>query len=193
MEHQEIIRSVNRRLVRNVVDHNQSDKNAALRAVVFDAVVMATALDVLRQEGAPDNDVGRGENQLAVETALIKFRSLYDFLFEPRKRSDDLVVGDLGCEPSNPEIPDARILRTSVHKYSAHLTWVRISEQSEDAFLQRSASLRKPCELVLASAWEVIQQALSNGYQLNEFGQKYYGILEKLMQSRVDKPAKGHG
>lgn len=162
----------------------QQDKNDALRAVVFDAVVLATALEALDQDSHPKYDVGRGENQLAVETALIKFRSLYDFLFGENRHEDDLTVDNLGCTAPKGEIPDGKIFRTSVNKYSAHLTWTRIAEQSDDAFLQRSTSLRTPCELVLREAWYVICEAISNGYQLNAWGQKYYHALMMLMNSR---------
>lgn len=166
-------------------ERSQQDKNDALRAVVFDAVVLATALEALDQVGHLKYDIGRGENQLAVETALIKFRSLYDFLFgNKNSREDDLTVGNLGCTAPKDMISGGESFRSSVHKYSAHLTWTRIAEQSDDAFLQRSASLRAPCELVLTEAWNAICEAISNGYQLNTWGQKYFDALKMLMNSR---------
>lgn len=172
-----------------MTEHTQQDKGAALRAVIFDAAVLAIALEELDHHGHPRNDVGRGENQLAVEAALIKFRSLYDFLFPPaNKRKDDLTVFNLGCTQPKNGVPDGDNFRESIHKYSAHLTWTRISEQPEDAvpiFLQRTESLRVPCEIVLAATWDVIREAISKGYQLNFWGDKYFQTLEKQMNSRV--------
>lgn len=167
-----------------MTERSQQDKNDALRAVIFDAVVLATALEALNQDRYPKYDVGRGENQLAVETALIKFRSLYDFLFGASGNKDDLTVVNLGCTAPKSEIPSGKSFRTSVNKYSAHLTWTRISEQSDDASLQRSRSLQAPCEFVLTEAWRTICEAISNGYQLNTWGQKYYDALKTLMSSR---------
>lgn len=169
-----------------MAERTQQDKGAALRAVIFDAAVLAIALEEL-EHVHPRNDVGRGENQLAVEAALIKFRSLYDFLFPPpNPRDDDLTVINLGCTQPKNVVPDGENLRTSIHKYSAHLTWTRISEQSEDTiplFLQRTESLRVPCEIVLAATWDVIREAISKGYLLNSWGDKYYQTLEKRISS----------
>lgn len=158
-----------------------------MRALVFDAVVLATALDALSRDGKPQNDVGRGEDQLAVETALIKFRSLYDFLQPENPRKDDLVVTDF-VDKYDFTMPNADKFRTSVNKYSAHLTWTRTKEQWDDAFLPRSDSLRDPCERVLKAAWDVISEAISKGYRLNNYGQKYYKRLNERMSALGQSP-----
>ena len=160
----------------NMHTPTQADKNAALRAVTYDAAVLAMALHNLRTPRS--NFLGRGTDQLAVESALLKFRSLYDFLTSSKKNRDDILIAELGGTAAPFPAPIERF-RESVNKYSAHLTWQRVVKDPAIAEFPRPSKILERSPEVLQRSKAFIESCLTSGFELNSYGKKYLSVLRR--------------
>lgn len=156
------------------------NKEDALRAILYEAAVLGAALRSLEN---PDlrNDIGRGTDQLAVETALVKFRSLFELLTNYGGRDDDMRIKDLGYAVDLPDKNGMEKLRDSINKYSAHLTTKRAKEEWPNFFLPRPPQFEDYCWKVLRETWLVIEKLRNDVGQLNGYAQSYYDHLKVTM------------
>ena len=118
------------------------------RCFLYDAAtIIAARLELENNPKArQDLDIGTNDNQLAIETALNKIRSLFDF-FGKNSCGDDLSCKDFdfGLKSLSSDQYD---IRTAIHKYSMHLTWERVSRQKTalpriNKIIERSRELDK--------------------------------------------------
>ncbi len=152
-----------------------------LRCVVHDAAVLAMALRTLRYRGSSEHDLGRGTDQLAVEAALIKYRSLMDFLTGVVSGRDIIKIAVFGEQPI--VITDRRRLdfKRSVNKYSAHLTWERTVKNAAVAEFPRPKTILKYGPLLLSDIREFIDRQIAKEVRLNKYGKEYYAKLVECM------------
>lgn len=149
---------------------------AGLRCIAYDTAVLAMALRTLRHPTLSEHDLGRGTDQLAVEAALIKYRSLIDFL-TGQSSGDDIKITEYGETPLSIANQERLRFRRSVNKYSAHLTWERTIKNRAVAEFPRPKAILKYGPLLLAEAHAFIARQLANGIRLNKYGQKYYATI----------------
>ncbi len=169
-------------IVMNLKSKRES-KSQALKCVVYDALVLAGAIKRIKDNLPANRDLSFANDQIAMEMALIKSRSLIDFLSKKRGSShpDDIVIEDFGAPPVKFNKKITRF-RDSVNKYSAHLTWERVNRNNVQ--LPRRDSIILHGSTILKKAWTFIQKELS-GIRLDMYGKRYYNKLEKIMISQI--------
>jgi hypothetical protein len=172
---------------------SQTERNAALRCIVYDTAVLAVALRELQSTASSSSssssssasstgshDLGRGTDQLAVEAALIKYRSLFAFLSGANRRPDDIQLSDFGYPAVH--FPQAmQDFCTSVNKYAAHLTWERVEKNPATAEFPRPSTVTRYGGQMLPIARAFIDHHLNAGHRLNRFGTAYLAKLRECM------------
>lgn len=111
--------------------------NAA--AVAYEVAMMrATAYRVghltLRKDTVPlsDRKLWLMERAAFLESFLIHYRNVMDFLSPVRPRQTDVTVGPFVGQPSGYQFPGAPLhLRESINQYLAHISTVRGTEDKE--------------------------------------------------------------
>ncbi len=161
---------------------NMMDKTDALRAILYEAAVLGAALLALRAS-PPRNDVGRGTDQLAVEAALVKFRSLHSLLYG-QTTNDDLTLSELGTwRPlDSPSKGEMKRLRRSINKYCAHISRKRAKEDWPNFFLPRPPQFESMCREILLQSWRLIEVLREAGCDMNEHATKYYNHLRETIE-----------
>ena len=167
------------------------DINAGLRCIVYDAAVLAMALRKLRKPTNPENDLGRKTDQLAVEAALIKYRSIMDFLTGTGTYPEDIKMSDFGEAPVTIAAANRRRFRTSVNKYAAHLTWQRTLKDSAVAEFPRPSAILQYGPQLLQDVRQFIDTQIAKGRKLNRYGKRYYAKLQECMKQECSTIASG--
>jgi len=111
---------------------NYRDRTVALGAVGYELRMMAHASVLLRQAQLA-NDDGMAQNAF-LESALLHARALTAFFLKDSDRDSDIRRTDFAPEWTTPAPGDA-VKRLNghyllLHKYLAHLTWERVSEDA---------------------------------------------------------------
>jgi hypothetical protein len=157
------------------------NKDEALRAILYEAAVLGAALRSLRYS-PPNNDIGRDTDQLAVEAALIKFRSLFALLTNQGTKKDDMKIEHLGLSVDfGSDKSNMQALCKSINKYSVHLTTKRAKEDWPGFFLPRPPQFEDYCWKVLRETWQIVEKLLNDGCQLNGYAKKYFDHLQATM------------
>jgi hypothetical protein len=151
------------------------DKSMAFRDVAYDALLLGGAIDRLKKNQKKFRCFGFTNDQISVEVALIKSRSLMDFLEAKKQHPDNLKITDLGGSP-RPFTESFASYRDSVNKFSAHLTKERIYR----------AKLKPPkIEDIISHGGEILRQTtdflkglIKQGVRLNSRGQRYWNKLQ---------------
>jgi hypothetical protein len=156
-----------------------------LRCIAYDAAVLAMALRTLQRRACTEHDLGRKTDQLAVEAALIKYRSLIDFLTGATSRDDDIKITEFGEQPI--KITDSRRnFKKSVNKYSAHLTWQRTIKDDAVAEFPRPRAILRYGPLLLSDIRDFLDRQIAKNVCLNNYGQAYYAKLVECSNELKD-------
>ena len=106
------------------------DLSIALGCVIYDALILATAIQVRRSRGSRPRlaTLKWSEAQIAIDVILLKTRVLVDFLTSRGKNPDDIRASDFKYAPSHTftDLPDT--FREAINKRSAHLSWTRVAD-----------------------------------------------------------------
>ncbi len=148
----------------------------ALRCVVYDMLILKWAIEDLRSNDPRVADLRFGRDEVSLAAALIKFRTLYDFLTRSSSdngvRNTDILVEDFGLAPKvfSNEIVQ---FRKSLDKFGAHLTYQR-AVKSKDYPQPTRRQAKKYGSKLLDIANALVQECLDSGYSLPPVGRKYY-------------------
>jgi hypothetical protein len=156
-------------------------KSKAYRAFLYETLVLAIAIDRLRHNPEVSRTRPFANDQLAIEAALIKSRSLLDFLKNGLTSNRDVTVGAFGMRPfkMTRELND---YRNSVSKFSAHITWQRADRDPLGPKHPTRAEIIKRGGEILQVAWSAIQ-GIDEMLAKDKSGKKYYNCLKKMMKS----------
>lgn len=130
-------------------------------------------------------------------SALISFRLLQDFLYNPNSQDDFSIDQFLPCGAIRPIEPafvglekGKAFTRKSINKWVAHLTWVRINKPHcvpQPKFLAGSEAIVKNARLLLADAKafveSLIDDANPNRVELDEHGRGYWEIFKEAFDT----------
>jgi len=166
------------------------DKAHALRCVTYEALILAASLQRLcksaKQRCSNQSDLPFDlDDQIALEAALLKTRSLYDFLSPSRGRADrdDIVITDFG-EPVWEPSDDVKKHKRSAHKWSLHLTWQRVERSPAEPRRPKPDEVYGVGRQVLKQAKKRIDKLAQRGeLPLCKTGQRYRRTLDKIMKA----------
>lgn len=153
----------------------------ALRCVTYDILMLKWAIEDLCDKQPRVADLRFGRNEVSLAAALIKFRTLYEFLTrssgDKGVRDTDILLEDFGLAPRDFSGEDDLVkFRRSLDKFGAHLTYQRASK-SEDYPRPTARQARKYGYMLVGIATAVVQECLDNGVRLPPVGRKYYRQL----------------
>ena len=172
------------------------EKSRAVGSVVYDALLLALALDLYRERGKYPKLAGTGwtrEGQIAMELALVRCRALDDFLCDKgSKPSNDIYARrDLNYQLSTSYRALPTDFRDAINQRTAHLTWSRTKGPLAN-FQNIGDGVEKYVEYVLAEAFAFVQQITQqpNGIQfIEKHHQAYWERLKELEAKLKPQPA----
>lgn len=154
--------------------HSQEQKNDVLTRLLYDMYVLAGGLQFLRVWQRRPRELDVGEEQLALNAALVKMRSLYDFFYTSKKRPqpDDITARDILPTVTLLEYTSEEIeFRKSINKWCAHMTWHRIASRNRPP-TRRDAKRFGSC--LLAHAKSFVLRCRDDGFRFDKTGKSYW-------------------
>jgi hypothetical protein len=147
------------------------DLPSAYRCVLYDSAILSAALKKLSKSrsATPEYDVGTRYDQMALEAALCKLRSLYDF-FAREPQGDDLSVEHFGFSRKSLSQNQSEF-RNAIHKYAMHLTWERVTRERWK--LPKLAVIQKRGDEVQQWTLDFIAHCDLQGLKPNGYGRHY--------------------
>lgn len=172
------------------------EKSCAVGSVVYNALLLALALELYRERGKYPGLTGTGwtrEGQIAMELALVRCRALDDFLCDKgSKPSNDIYARrDFNYRVSTSYRALPTGFRDAINERTAHLTWSRTKAPLPN-FQNIGDGVEKYVEYVLAEAFAFVQQITQqpSGIQfIEKHHQTYWERLKELHAKLKPQPA----
>ena len=147
------------------------------RCFLYDAAVLIAAR--LELENHPKTysniNIGTNDNQLAIESTLIKIRSLYDF-FSGKPQKDDIHCSDFDFKLKILNDLQSKF-KNSINKYAMHLTWERVDRINFR--LPKIDDIIDRCKEIEVWIREFIEHCEQNRITPKGRGKKYLDFIVK--------------
>jgi len=156
------------------------EQRKALGCVVYDMLIVASAIRQLQNPPAQLQDLRFGDDQLGFEAAMLKCRALLDFLcLPPKLKKHDIIITDLGAAALT-LTPTETNFRTSVNQWCAHLDWQRAQRRPARSDRPTPAQVITNGKSILAKCNVFVEGRLANGFKLTKYGGRYWAAFNDV-------------